>query len=122
MCNTVTLYYIINVQVILWSISCISKHVIILVRNLSNGHVDILASLVKLDGLSFCKLFENAQLFNALYAQRGRGYQLQQMVQRSKFGFGRYRSLKLCAGITYSLQKNMNLELLRKFYSCSIAT
>ena len=61
-----------------WSIS--HHNMIILVRKLSNGHVDILASLAKLDSLPYCKLFdENVQLFNALYAQRGRGYQLQQI-------------------------------------------
>ena len=96
---------------------------IILVRKLSNGHVDILASLANLDSLSFCKLFENAQLFNALYiCTEGEG--LPAAADRFKgrsLGLGRYRSLKLCAGITHSLQKNMNLELLRKFYSCSIA-
>ena len=68
-------------------------------RKLSNGHVDILASLAKLDSLPFCKLFdENAQLFNALYAQRGRGYQLQRIGSKVEVsGLGRYRSLKLCA-------------------------
>ena len=70
------------------------------------------------DSLPFCKLFdENAQ--NPRCAQRGRGCQLQLVGSKvDVLGLDRYRSLKLCA--THSCKKNMNLELLRKFYSGNI--
>ena len=56
---------------------------------------------------------------NARCAQRGRGCQLQLLGSKVEvLGLDRYRSLKSYA--THSCKKNMNLELLRKFYSGNI--